>query len=264
MKYNKLLNNFTNMCQRILGGNLTGVYLHGSAVMGCFHPLRNDLDLLVIVEEEVSLRDRLAFLKEMAALNEEAPAKGIEMSVVRRRFCNPFVYPTPFELHFSVSHLKWYREDPEDYAAKMQGTDKDLAAHFTILKKYGMVLYGEGVEAVFGEVPPQAYKDSICEDVADAVRSISADPVYMTLNLCRVLAYLREGLILSKRGGGEWGIEALPDRFHGLVRRALFCYEAGEEMKAGAEEGACFAAYMTEEIRFCRSAESGVSEILPR
>ncbi len=54
-------------------------------------------------------------------LNKEAPEKGIEMSVVKESVCDPFVYPTPFELHFSAGHLDWYRSDPDGYTEKTRG-----------------------------------------------------------------------------------------------------------------------------------------------
>lgn len=31
---------FLRACLDCMGGNLVGVYLHGSAAMGCFHPAR--------------------------------------------------------------------------------------------------------------------------------------------------------------------------------------------------------------------------------
>jgi len=37
--------NFSRLA--ILGNNLTGIYLHGSAVMGCFQPGKSDIDLLL-------------------------------------------------------------------------------------------------------------------------------------------------------------------------------------------------------------------------
>lgn len=39
------------------------------------------------------------------------------------------------------------------YIRGMKGTDPDLAAHFTILRKYGITLAGEAVEEVFGKFP---------------------------------------------------------------------------------------------------------------
>ena len=46
-----LLNRFVEQSEEILQDNLTGIYLHGSAVMGCFNPAKSDLDLIVVVNE---------------------------------------------------------------------------------------------------------------------------------------------------------------------------------------------------------------------
>ncbi|MGN7761522.1 nucleotidyltransferase domain-containing protein [Paenibacillus sp. 22594] len=34
-----------------LKGNLLGIYLHGSLAMGCFNPLKSDVDFLVVVKK---------------------------------------------------------------------------------------------------------------------------------------------------------------------------------------------------------------------
>ena len=103
-----LLTQFTKMSIKILGRNLNGIYLHGSAAMGCFN------------------------------------------------------------------------------VEKMNGTDKDLAAHITIINHYGVVLYGAAIESVFSEVHSTYYIDSIWDDVKDAKEYITSNFVYVTLNLCRV------------------------------------------------------------------------------
>ena len=46
-------------------------------------------------------------------------------------------------------YLRWYRDNPIEYIEKMKGTDKDLAAHFVVTKKRGIVLYGKDIEDVF-------------------------------------------------------------------------------------------------------------------
>lgn len=248
MRYEDLLSRFTEMCREILGENLTGVYLHGSAAMGCFQPQLSDLDLLVIVNTDVPDGMKAEFMEHVVCLNEEGPGKGIELSLVKREFCETFVYPTPFELHFSEAHLEWYKRNPQEYVEKMRGTDKDLAAHFMITRKFGVCLWGAKKEDVFGEVPAEAYRDSILYDVENAGEDILTNPLYVTLNLCRVLGYLREGLVLSKKSGGEWGLIHLPEEFHALLREALRCYACGEKLSAGRELLTQFAEYMTAEI----------------
>ena len=105
LQTDSLIDDFVERSKKILRDNLVGVYLHGSLVMGCFNPQKSDIDLIIVADE----------------LDAEGPAKGIEMSVVLRKVCKPFVYPTPFELHFSSGHLEWYRAHPNDYIREMNG-----------------------------------------------------------------------------------------------------------------------------------------------
>ena len=228
MPYGDLLLRFTEMSRDVLHENLIGVYLHGSAAMGCFNPQKSDLDLILVTESGLSRDVKMEFMKNALRLNGEAPSKGMEWSIVKKEVCRPFLYPTPYELHFSMAHLNWFQENPDDYVARMQGTDKDLAAHFTIIRQYGITLYGQDIDQVFGAVPRQAYMDSIWSDVENAYEDIAADPVYIALNLCRVLAYLQEGLILSKKAGGEWGLRTLPEEFRPFLWAMLQSYISGE------------------------------------
>ena len=247
MTYDGLLNRFVSMCAEVLGEELVGVYLHGSAVMGCFNPEKSDLDLLVVVEGELSDPVKLAFMEQVASLNGEAPAKGLELSVLRREACNPVVHPMAFELHFSATHLNWFRSDPQDYVRKMKGTDPDLAAHVTVLNRRGVTLYGPAIPEVFGPVAREDYIDAIWFDVENAREDIRENPMYIVLNLCRVLAYLREGAVLSKKEGGEWGARMFPE-YGEFLNRALQCYQS-EETFACEETGERFATFALEQIK---------------
>lgn len=85
MVYKDLLFHFTEMSKKILGDNLVGIYLHGSAAMGCFNPKKSDLDLILIVKNDIPSAVKMEFMKRVVELNEEAPAKGIELSIVKKR-----------------------------------------------------------------------------------------------------------------------------------------------------------------------------------
>lgn len=248
MVYEDLLYRFTEMCKEVLKTNLVGIYLHGSAVLGCFNPHKSDLDLIVVVESDISDEIKLEFMNKIVEFNRKAPAKGIELSIVKRKFCKPFVYPTPFELHFSNMHLNWFKDSPKDYVEKMNGIDYDLAAHFTMIKKCGIVLYGEGIDEVFAEVGKEFYIDSICRDIEEAKEDILNNPVYIILNLCRVLAYLKEDLILSKKSGGEWGRKVLPQKYCSIIQEALQSYESSDGMIIDSDRAVEFAEYMLGEI----------------
>ena len=246
--YQAFLGSFVEQSGRVLGDRLTGIYLHGSAAMGCFNGRKSDIDLLIVIKAGLPVQLKRQYMDMAVRMNARAPAKGIEFSIIREDVCRPFVYPTPFELHFSIAHLGWYQSDPEGYVSKMNGTDPDLAAHVTVLNHRGKTLFGREIKEVFSEVRREDYWDSIVGDVENAVEDIAAQPLYVILNLCRVLAYKREGLILSKREGGEWGLAHLPIQYRGLVQAAMAEYRTGvssglERMPAGE-----YAEYMLAQI----------------
>jgi len=232
----------------MLKEKLTGIYLHGSAAMGCYQPKKSDLDFLIVVQEMMTETEKREYMDMVIALDADGPAKGIEMSIVTRDACNPFVYPTPFILHYSRMHTDWYRRDPVDYIQKMNGTDTDLAAHFTVIRSRGICLYGAPVSELFGEVPEQDYLDSIRDDVAGAAEQVADHSMYFILNLTRVLGYLRENRVLSKKEGGIWGLKNLPAKYHTLIRTALDEYENGTEVQYDTMLARDYAEYMLSQI----------------
>ena len=244
----RLTERFTERSAGILKEKLTGIYLHGSAAMGCFQPEKSDLDYIVVTNGALTDAEKREYMDMVIELDREGPAKGIEMSIVTKDVCDPFVYPTPFILHYSRMHTDWYRKDPEDYIRKMNGTDQDLAAHFTVIRHRGVRLCGLPICQVFGKVPEEDYLDSILEDVAGAEEDIADNPMYLILNLTRVLAYIREKAILSKREGGEWGLRNLPEKDHALIRSALHEYEDGATVRYDPAEARAFAGCMLERI----------------
>lgn len=234
MKLNQLLEQIKLACQTVLQTKLTGVYVHGSIAFGCFRWQKSDVDFLVVTEEPLTQPEKEALIKRLLELDDQAPPKGLEMSVMLRTACRSFVHPAPYELHYSKAYRESYLADLSETCRRMQGVDPDLAAHVTVTRARGFALCGEPVEAVFAPVRPEDYLDSILSDVEDVVQGILRDPVYFTLNLCRVLAYVQEGLILSKEQGGEWACSRYPQE-RVFVEAALETYRYDQPVPDGME-----------------------------
>ena len=130
----------------------------------------------------------------------------------------------------------------------MKGTDKDLAAHFTIINKRGKCLFGLPINEVFAEVPASDYMNSIWHDVEHAKKDIKHYPMYLTLNLARVLAYKEEGLVLSKKEGAEWAIDKLPTEYHPLIRNAFSNYTESADIVYDKKLTKHYAKYMIRRI----------------
>lgn len=225
IRVQKILEQIKELSKQTFKENLTGVYVHGSVALGCFNWNNSDIDFIVVLKNIPTEEQKEKYITGLLEINNECPAKGLEMSIVLEKYTHQFVYPTPFELHFSNAHLKRCSDDLREYCRHMNGTDKDLAAHFTIINNAGITLCGKQIKDTFGEVPKDIYFDSIQHDIEDAEDEVLKNPIYIILNLCRVLAYKCDGLILSKKGGGAWGIKHFDRNYCGIIEKALSSYQ---------------------------------------
>lgn len=227
--YQKILKSISELYQGILADKLVGIYVHGSIAFGCFNLEVSDIDFLVVVRKEPKQEEKENLIKTLLDLSDAAPAKGFEMSVVMLNACRDFTYPTPFVLHYSNAHFERCRENLREYCQTMKGLDKDLAAHFMVIRSVGIVLYGETVDHVFGDVRREYYLDSIKQDVIDADTKLHVNHSYYVLNQCRALAYITENRILSKEQGGLWALDKLPHHFTKLLHTALAAYRLNKD-----------------------------------
>jgi predicted nucleotidyltransferase len=214
-----LLSRISTSFQDLLDDNLIGIYIHGSLAMGCFNPASSDVDFLVVVRHPLDSNTKQKVAETILTLNKQAPAKGLEMSIVLLEHTQQFVYPTPFEFHFSNDWTERYNKHEVDFNEGR--TDPDLAAHFTITKTRGYTLSGQPINEVFGDVPEKYYLESILEDGRAILEDMTSNSVYDVLNLCRIIAYLQDRVITSKQEGGEWAIKHLPTEYRAVVQQAL-------------------------------------------
>ena len=218
-----LLDSIVVSLKKNLGDDLIGIYLHGSLVMNCFNPATSDVDFLVVSKHKLTIEKRKEIADTMLAINEKAPPKGLEMSIITQDALKDMQYPMPFEFHFSNDWVEKLRNGEIDLSQNRK--DADLASHLTIVKKRGIALYGSQIDLLFPEVPEQYYYSSIEADAKDILSDITFNPVYNVLNLCRVWAYKKSKFITSKQEGGEWALEHSGESQKITINKALKKYK---------------------------------------
>ena len=93
------------------------------------------------------------------------------------------------------------------------------------------------------------FLDSIKSDIINSQDEVIDNPIYIILNLCRVLAYMQDGLVLSKKEGGEWAIKNISnDKYVGLIKDALICYHSDKDIDLNNSLALEFCKFMKEEI----------------
>ena len=209
----------------MLQKNLIGIYIHGSLSFNCFSWEKSDIDFLVIIKENINLKQKEQLITVLLENEKNSPKKGFEMSVILEKYCKNFIYPTPYVLHYSNTYKDEYKKNLTLLCEKLQGTDPDLAAHFTITKNKGFCIYGKDINEIFGNVNEEYYLKSILNDVENVEIEIINDPVYFVLNLCRVYAFIQEKLILSKEDGGLWGLKNLNNKYFDIIDLCIKNYK---------------------------------------
>ncbi len=207
--------------------SLTGIYLHGSLAMGCFNPACSDLDLLVVTRQKIAPAAIPSILR--CLLEQSKKPIPIEISFLNQQELIPWTHPAPYDIHYSEGWRAQVINELEDgswmFRFNSPKCDRDLAAHITITRKYGICLWGEEIEAVFPEVPLADFTDSIFSDAEWIGERMSVFPVYTVLNLCRVYAFMKDGLICSKAEGARWAMLNLDQKWHNTIAKGLHNYQ---------------------------------------
>jgi streptomycin 3"-adenylyltransferase len=221
--------------------------LHGSLATGCHNPERSDIDLLLALDHGLTLDTKRA-LGQLILRYENQP-RQLELSAMTLAQLKPWHYPPPYEFHYGDTLAADLANGNWQHWNDAVEADPDLAAHFTILNQRGLTLYGRPIAEIFPTVPADDYKASILTDFEWGAERVGQRPMYFVLNACRILAFLQEGLVLSKDEGGAWGLGHLPKALRAVVQQALDLYR-GESQTAQFDPAAVeqFVTYMQQNV----------------
>jgi hypothetical protein len=197
------------------GGQLAGVYLHGSAVLGGFDARRSDVDVLVVCDGPMTPAQQSAVAEALSEQRLPCPGRGLELSIVTLQVAQHPVAEPAFELHLTTAP-----EDTKVIDGHQGGGDPDLVLHFAVCRTAGRLI-GPGLPAAeaFGPVAG----DLVVARLAAELRwgAEHAPGEYAVLNACRAWRFAADGALVSKIDGGRWALGRArgPDRE--LIKIAL-------------------------------------------
>jgi streptomycin 3"-adenylyltransferase len=220
-----------DLLRRRLAEDLVSVIVHGSLAMGDFHPPKSDIDVLAVSSRRLAAAERIGLLRDLAGLHTYRPTRpGLEFSLLSQADLSPFVHPSPFEVHFSASHVARIRQG---WVPPPHAVDADLAAHLTVARVRGIAVHGLSPHMALPAISPDLYIASVMTDAEQILHdeTVLAAPTYGVLNLCRTLQLLEAGghIVASKAEGAAWALTHLDSVFHPLIAAALdaHCADAG-------------------------------------
>jgi predicted nucleotidyltransferase len=217
------------LLERVLGDDLLGLYLHGSAVAGGLRP-GSDLDLLAVVAGPLSSEQRSDLVRGLLGLSGRGDPSGrsrpLEVSVVRADQLRPWRYPPEQELQYG----DWWRGELAAGLEPWRSPNADLAILVAATRAAGRPLAGPPPTALLDEVPLEHLVASSVAGIDGLLADLASDTRNVLLTLARIWVTVVEGRIARKDEAARWAAMRLS------AADATVILDAGEAYAAGAAE----------------------------
>ena len=230
----------------MLGEDLVGMYLHGSAALGGLRP-GSDLDVIAVSARRLTDGEKQRLASRLGEISKKP--RSLDFDLVVQSEIRPWRYPPPFDFHYS----EWWP------GMRDRDTNTDLAVLITILLAGGGApLYGPAPATVFDAVPENDFRRTTLAAADEVVRDIEGDTRNVVLTLARIWTSLETGEVLRKDRAATWVLERLPDEHKPVLERARSLYPEGsrgtwDDLR---DEVAAYVAYTLNAIRIASTYSS--------
>ena len=208
----------------MLGTEILGAYLYGSAVTGELRP-RSDLDVLVLTRRAATIEKKRRLAEGLLAVSGQGP-RPVEVTVVAEPDVKPWRYPPLFDLQFGEWHrAALERCEVEPLAAT---TNPDVALLLTMVLQASRPLLGPPAPELVDPVPPEDLTRAMLHGADEVMPGLADDTRNSVLTLARIWLTVETGEIGTKDRAADWALERLPEEHREVLARARAIY-LGEE-----------------------------------
>jgi predicted nucleotidyltransferase len=208
----------------ILGPDLLGAYLFGSATLGGLRP-RSDLDVLAVSRRRLTTGERQALVDGLLQLS--GTPRLLEVTLVVQSDVRPWRYPPRREFQFG----EWWRHEFESGVLEPwdDETDPDLASLVTMVQLADRPLHGPPPHEALDPVPRADYVRAMTSAVDGILLDLENDTRNYLLTLARIWSTLVTGEIRSKDSAADWALKRLPGEQRLVLERARAIYLGEDE-----------------------------------
>ncbi len=207
----------------VLGEDLVGAYLHGSAVLGGVRP-RSDLDVMV-VSRRMALREKRRLVARLLAIS--CRPRPIELTIVVQGEIRPWQYPPRMDFQYG----DWWRSEFErgEVEPWPSATNPDLAPLIRMALVGDTPLLGPPPAEVLDPVPRRDYIDALAHGIHELVRDLESDTRNVVLTLARIWNGIVTDDVCSTDAAADWALQRLPAEHRPVLARPRAIYLGDEE-----------------------------------
>jgi len=207
----------------VLGDDVVGAYLHGSAVLGQLRP-RSDTDVLVVARRRLIPMDRRRLVDGLMAISGRraigGPARPIELAIVVQSDVRPWRYPPRSEFLYG----EWLRDGYERGEVPEASEGPDLAPLISMVLLGNRPIFGPPPAEVLDAVPREDLVRAVVHGIPGLLDDLETDTANVLLTLARIWTTVATGQIRAKDAAADWVLERLPDELRAVLERARGVY----------------------------------------
>lgn len=209
-----------DLLKTLLGPDLLGVYLYGSALIGGLQKY-SDIDLFVITNRVTTSEEKtklIANLLKISGIYMKGSKRPIEMTIVEKTAVNPWKYPP----HCDFQYGEWLRRSSEhDAIGPCQIREMpDLALLITQVLLKSQTLQGVQPEQLLAPVPYHDFIKAMIHDLDRLATNLEDDTRNVLLTYARIWCTLETDTIRSKPAAADWVMHHLSIAYQSVMQRA--------------------------------------------
>ncbi len=203
-------------------GNVLGVFLFGSSVMGGLRP-DSDIDVLVLTRRSLSggeRRDLVDFLLQFSGRRATVtPGRPLELTSLVLEDVVPWTYPPVCDFLYG----EWLRDQYLD-AVPERHVNPDLTVLLTTVQQHAECLHGPLPGDLLSPVPVADLLRSIHDSLPALMSDLVGDERNVLLTLARMVLTVETGHIVAKDEAVEWILPSLPEPHRSVLTLAAMGY----------------------------------------
>ncbi|AUH38944.1 aminoglycoside adenylyltransferase family protein [Streptomyces sp. CMB-StM0423] len=204
----------------VLGPEVAGAYLHGSAVLGGLRPA-SDVDVLVVARRSLTDGERRALLDGLLRVSGfTGGLRPVELTVVVESGIRPWRYPPTGDFLYG----EWLREEFEAGGPPRPEPMPDLAIVLTMTLAGDHALAGPPPARVLDPVPFEDVARAATAGIPELLAGADGDTRNVLLTLARIWSTLATGEIRPKDAAAAWALDRLPPEHQPVLEYARELY----------------------------------------